>query len=122
MPSLLIKLNNSPVDEVNEIQQLLEENAIDFYETDAGRWGVSVAGFWLRDNTQLERAHDLLHKYQQERAERVRGEYEARHLAGERDSILHRLFQAPLRVLLYLLAILTVIYLTLMPFIQLMGE
>lgn len=121
MPTLLIKLNNSPDDEVQEIRQLLEENQIDFYETDAGRWGVSVAGFWLCDDTQLAQASELLHTYQQQRYERVRGEYEARHLAGDKDTFLRRLFRSPLMIVLYILAILAVFYLTLMPFLELMG-
>jgi len=57
-----------------------------------------------------------------ERAERIRDEYAARQQAGERDSILHRLFLSPLRIILYLLAILAVNYLTLMPFVQLIGD
>lgn len=121
MPKLLIKLNNIPDDEVQEIRHLLDENGIDFYETDAGRWGISLAGIWLRDEGVLPRAQELLHEYQLERAERVRDEYAARHQAGERDSILHRLFRTPLRIILYLLAILAILYLTLMPFVKLVG-
>jgi len=122
MPKLLIKLNNIPDDEAEEIRHLLDENGVDFYETDAGRWGISLAGIWLRDEAALPRAQQLLHEYQLQRTERVRDEYAARYQAGERDSVLHRLFRSPLQIILYLLAILAIIYLTLMPFVQLISD
>jgi len=119
MATLLIKLNGASDDEVAEIHTLLETHEIDFYETDAGRWGVSVVGFWLRDDTQLAQAQQLLAAYQQERSERVREEYAAQVAAGQHDSFLRRLFRQPLAVFFYLLAILAIFYLSLLPFLQL---
>lgn len=115
MAKLLIKLNSAPVDEITEIYELLESNNIDFYETDSGRWGVSVAGFWLRDESQLEQAKQLLIDYEQRRSERVREEYSV-----HQDSFLKRLFRQPLMIFFYLLAILVVFYITLIPFLGLL--
>lgn len=115
MPTLLIKLNNAPIDEVAEIYDLLESNNIDFYETDSGRWGISVAGFWLRDDAQLPQAKQLLEEYQQQRSERVREEYK-----GNTDSFLRRLFRQPVMVFLYLLAILGIFYISMIPFLGLL--
>lgn len=115
MAKLLIKLNGAPDDEVAEIYELLESNNIDFYETDSGRWRVSVAGFWLRDESQLEQAQDLLNGYELRRSERVQEEYNEL-----QDSFLKRLFRQPLMVFLYLLAILVVFYITLIPFLGLL--
>ena len=112
MPTLLIKLNNAPIDEVAEIYDLLESNNIDFYETDSGRWGISVAGFWLRDDAQVPLAKQLLDDYQQQRSERVREENK-----GNTDSFMRRLFRQPAMVFIYLLGILIVFYITISPFL-----
>lgn len=115
MAKLLIKLNSAPVDEVAEIYDLLESNHIDFYETDSGRWGISVAGFWLRDESQLQQAKQLLDDYQQQRSDRVREEYR-----NNQDNFLRRLLRQPAMVFIYLLAILVIFYITIVPFLDLL--
>ena len=117
MSTLLIRLNGAPDDEVVELRQLLTANAIDFYETDAGRWGFSVAAIWLRDESQLEQAHDLVESYQQQRTERVQAEHAERLSSGGGETLFTRFVTDPLRTLLYLLLIAMVLYLTLLPFI-----
>lgn len=112
MATLLIKLNGAPDDEVDELRQLLTDHHIDFYETEAGRWGISVAALWLRDDTQRERARGLIDDYQQQRVIRIRAEHEA----GPHETHLARFIREPIKVLLYLLLIAVILYLTLMPF------
>jgi len=117
MATLLIKLNGAPDDEVEELRQLLTDHAIDFYETEAGRWGISVAAFWLRDDAQLEQARNLIDTYQEQRSLRIRAEHEALRHAGNHETLISRFSREPLKVLIYLLLIAAVVYLTLMPFI-----
>jgi hypothetical protein len=117
MAILLIQLNGAPEDEILELRQLLHDNTIDFYETEAGRWGTSVAAIWLGDESQLEQARSLIDTYQEERAERIRREYEQRQASGDGETLLTRLLHHPLRSLLYLALIVVILYLTLMPFI-----
>jgi hypothetical protein len=117
MATLLIKLNGAPDDEIDELRQLLAGHNIDFYETEAGRWGISVAAIWLRDDTQLERARSLIDNYQQQRVIRIRAEHDAQRQAGLHETHLSRFIREPVRVLLYLLLIAAILYLTLMPFL-----
>ena len=117
MAVLLFKLNGVPEDEAADIRALLDEHAIDYYETEAGRWGISLAAIWLRDEEQLQRARDLIDTYQQQRFTRAREEYEARKAAGEVETMLGRALRNPLRFLLYLAAVLLILYLSLMPFL-----
>ena len=117
MPVLLFKLNGVPEDEAEDIHTLLDENDIDYYETDAGRWGISMAAIWLRNDRQLQGARDLIDVYQQQRFVRARAVYEAKKAAGEVETLLGRALADPLRFLLYLLAILLILYLSIMPFI-----
>lgn len=119
MAVLLFKLNGVPEDEAGEVRALLAEHAIDVYETEAGRWGISLAAIWLRDESQLVQARALIDEYQQQRFLRAREEYERKKAAGELETWLGRALQHPLRFVVYLLAILLVLYLSLMPFLML---
>lgn len=99
MPELLFKLNNVPEDEADDVRQLLEENSIDFYETPGGNWGISVAAIWLHDKSRLDEAKELLEKYQAERLQRVRAEYQQRKASGEQETLWQRVRQNPLVVI-----------------------
>ncbi len=120
MPILLFRLNNVPQDEADEVRALLHENGIDFYETHAGRWGISVAAIWLRDEQghQAERALALIETYQRERTARAREAYEELRRAGRHETLIHRLLRHPIEVIAILAIILGVLYLSLMPFID----
>ncbi|MBD3610227.1 MAG: hypothetical protein HUJ30_06725 [Gammaproteobacteria bacterium] len=120
MATLLIKLNGSEADEIDEICELLDSHHIEYYETNAGRWGFSVAGIWLPDDSQLEQAQKLLGHYQHERYQRVHTEYEALKQSDQHDTFLRRTIRQPLMVLIYILAAASIIYLSLLPFMKLM--
>jgi hypothetical protein len=67
MAILLFSLRGVPDDEAYEVRGLLTEQQIDFYETSAGNWGISMPALWLRDHAQLAQARELLANYQQQR-------------------------------------------------------
>ncbi|MCW8827894.1 MAG: DUF6164 family protein [Gammaproteobacteria bacterium] len=119
MAKLLFRLNGVPQDEAQDIRELLDGNRIDYYETSAGRWGISVAAIWLRDESQLAQANELIDRYQQERYRLAREEYEKLKREGRLEGLLDRLRKNPLRILLYLLAIAAVLYLSILPILQL---
>ena len=60
MAKLLFRLNGVSDDEANEVRQLLDEAGFDTYETDAGRWRISLAAIWLRNDVEFERARALI--------------------------------------------------------------
>lgn len=119
MARLLFKLNGVPEDEAQDIRDCLTEAKVDFYETSAGRWGISLAAIWLKDDAEFERASALIDAYQQERYRNAREEYERLKREGKLEGFIDRLRSDPLRILLYLLAILAVLYLSILPFIHL---
>ncbi len=113
MAKLLFRLHNVADDEADEVRDLLRTQQIDFYETDAGRWGISVAALWLVDETRLEEAQRLIDDYQAERSTRLAAEH---HLS---ESLGERLRRQPLTILAYLLLVALVLYFSLMPFLDL---
>jgi hypothetical protein len=118
MPVLLFKFRGAPLDEIEDVRALLHEKEIEFYETQAGMWGLGTAAIWLRDNSRRDEARALLDAYQAERALRVRGEYEALKKAGKPQSLWNRLRARPLAAFIGLIFILLVLYLSLAPFLN----
>ncbi len=121
MRYLLFRLNGVGDDEAAEVRALLARHGIETYETEAGRWGFSVAAIWVRDEAAFERGRELIDAYELERGERVRGEYELARREGRADTLLDRLRANPLETVMILLAIALILYLSLWPFHGLTG-
>ena len=116
MAKLLIKLRHAPDDEILEIRSLLQEHRIEFYETQAGPWGISAPGIWLNDEQQYNRAKALLDEYQENRFREKRAEYEKLRRAGEHRTFLQNLLENPLKVVLYSLIVGLILYFSISPF------
>ncbi|MBU1689938.1 MAG: hypothetical protein KJ958_02135 [Gammaproteobacteria bacterium] len=114
----LFSLHNVPDDEAEEIRELLRSNELDFYETPAGNWGVSLPYLWLHDENQLEKAKVLIDHYQQERLIRVREEYAQLEQTGRHRTLGDVIRENPQRFVVYLVVIATVLYLSIMPFLD----
>ena len=121
MSVILFKLRSVPDDEADEIRELLRENEIDFYETGAGNWGISMPAIWLHDNSQLKQAKQLLEAYQEERTIRMKSDYARQKELGENRTLLNVFMEDPLRMLLYVAAVAAILYFSVMPFLDLGG-
>lgn len=120
MARLLFKLAQVPDDEALEIRELLTENQIRFYETDAGFFRVGLDAIWLADNSQEEEARALIRTYQQERAARQQATYAELVEAGQVPGVWQHFRAQPVRFLLLVSAIIFVVALTLVPFLMLL--
>ena len=121
MSALLFSLRDVPDDEAEEVRQLLASNELKFYETPAGKWGVSAPAIWLHDQNELQRAKSLIDAYQQERFARGRQEFESLKSQGKNRTIIGAIAQNPLRFVVYLAVIGIVLYLSIVPFFRLSG-
>ena len=121
MSAQLFRLRNVPDDEAEEIRQLLHEHGIDFYETPAGNWGISMPALWLNDENahELDRAKALIETYQEERAVRKRAEYEQLRRERRHRTIIDVLRERPLEVLFYVLIAALILYFSTKPFLDL---
>lgn len=122
MPTLLLKLRNVPEDEYEDVCALLTEHDIYFYETKVGFWGIGMAGLWLRDNQQLAQAQQLLAEYMTKRQVQAKEAYEESIREGTNRTLLSTFKQQPVTFLLYLLALIVVLGLTIWPFLGLMES
>jgi len=119
MANLLFRLNNVPLDEADEVRILLEENNIEFYETSAGRWGISMAAIWLQEEDQLQQAKQLIADYQQQRQQTAQRQYQEQKAAGTHDTFLKRFSREPIKVVIYLVLAGVIIYFSTSPFLGL---
>ena len=119
MPELLLKLKQVPEDEHEEILALLDDADVDYYETDAGFWGIGLQGLWLRDTQRLAEVKVLLNEYQQSRQARVREEYQKANEEGRQRTLWSTFSQQPIMFVLYLLLAVGLIAITIGPFLAL---
>jgi hypothetical protein len=118
MAELLFKLRNVPDDEAEDIRELLAEKNIDFYETHAGSWGVSMPGIWLHDDVHLKEAKSLIESYQRDRAGAARAAYEQLKSEGKHTTVLCKIMEHPIRFLMLAFAVLFILYVSLSPFLE----
>jgi len=111
MPTLLFSLRGVPTDESNEIKDLLDDHEINYYETSAGNWGISMPALWLPNNDELDTAQKLLHEYQTQRAITQRKIYEQLKKDRKNKRLLDVFIENPFKFLTYLAAIAFIIYL-----------
>ncbi|SBS29915.1 hypothetical protein MAQ5080_01539 [Marinomonas aquimarina] len=112
MAQLVFRLKNVPDEEADDIRALLNEHEIEFYETSAGRWQISMAGIWVRDKEQAQRAKALIAEDQSQRAARAQQITARDWIAG----FLTHARQNPVEFAFTLVALLLVLSLSVIPF------
>jgi len=110
MTILLFNLRGVPEDEADEVRELLTEQDIDFYETSAGNWGMSMPALWLKDDTDLEKARQVLNVYQQQRFLTSRENYLQYKKSNQQKTLLKAFIEKPLLYGAYIFAMLLVVY------------
>jgi len=118
MAVLIFRLNGVSDEEAQDVRDLLSDNALDSYETSAGRWGLSVAGLWLVNENEKARARQLIDAYQLER----RRYFEQLNIETPPETFSERFRQSPLNVIFYSVLAVTILFLSLSPFIQFLSE
>lgn len=106
MSKLLLNLRNVEDDEVEDVRSLLRTHAIEFYETQPSRWGVSHGGIWITHDGDVAEAKRRMAEYQEQRRIRVREEYATARRDGTAETFATMIRNEPIRVLLTVLAIL----------------
>ncbi len=113
MSKLLFRLRHVPEDEAREVRDLLETNEIEYFETSAGLFGISLPAIWVNRDEQFEVARRLLDEYQTERRERVRSEYQLARERGEARTMFDFFRENPARFLGSLVMAALVLYFSL---------
>ncbi|MFT5896742.1 MAG: hypothetical protein ACI8VW_003625 [bacterium] len=121
MPTLVFRLRNVPEDEADDVRALMDENEFDWYETSAGNWGIAMPGIWVSNDQDLQTARQLIETYQRTRQSTMRESYHQEVDAGNASSFVQRLKEHPLRVVGLVLFCLFILFVSINPFMQLIG-
>ncbi|CAD6876815.1 hypothetical protein [Methylomonas fluvii] len=113
MTILFFSLRGVPTDEADDVRQLLADNDIEFYETSAGNWGISMPAIWLYQHDDIDKARQLFNEYQQERAINQRALYRQLKAQGEHQGFFRHNLNKPIRFLGYSLVIALIFYVSL---------
>jgi hypothetical protein len=116
---IFFRLRHVPDDEADEVRQMLDDHSIPWFETSAGRWGISFPAIWLKDDRDQVRARELLDACQQQRVEKIRSEEAERRQRGEHSTVMSQFIQRPVRTVLAVLFIAVIIYFSVTPFLSL---
>lgn len=110
MSILFFNLRGVPNDEAEDVRELLNAHDIDYFETSAGMWGISLPAIWLYDPNDLPMARQLFDAYQQQRSIEQRALYQALKQQGLQPGFwLHNL-KKPVHFVGFCLSIALVIY------------
>lgn len=121
MSRILIKLRDVPEDEIKEILELLQTHRIEYYETDAGNWGISMPALWVQDEQDYPQARELLDDYQSERQQRMREEWNNQRADGTQPTFLQTLTQRPLITLGLLAFCAVLMWFSIRPFLTMLD-
>jgi len=119
MSKILFRLRNVPDDEATEVRVLLEQNNIEYFETFAGNWGISLPALWIKDESLFETARELIDAYQEERRIRIRGNYEQSRMRGETLTLWQSFRENPVRFIVYTSLAAIVLYFSVLVFLAL---
>ncbi len=113
----IFNLRGVPDDEAEEVRQWLVAHHIEFYETPAGRWGLSSPALWITDDSQRPQVVSLIEQYQCQRASRAQQLYEEQKALGQHLTLWRLVKLHPLRYIAALLAIAFIVLLSVGPFL-----
>lgn len=112
MAKLFFSLRGVPLDEAEDVRELLSQHDIDFYETSAGNWGMSMPALWVTHNDDFPAAMQLLHEYQQNRSQEQRAIYEQLKREGKHKTLFDVIRDNPLQFFLYTGFIIFILYIS----------
>ncbi len=113
MSKLLFRLRHVPEDEASDVRDLLENHDIEYYETSAGLFGISLPAIWVRRDQQYPAARHLLDEYQRQRRERARVAYQQARQQGQARTAFDHFRDNPARFLGSLAAVAALLYFSL---------
>ena len=110
MAVLFFSLRGVPNDEAEDVRELLQENEIDYYETSAGSFGISMPAIWLYHQEDLEKIQPVFAEYQRQRFITQRTLYQELKKQGEIGGFLQYTLKQPLQFVIYTSVIVLTLY------------
>ena len=118
MAILIFRLNGVTEEEAEDVRLILDKANLDYYETSAGRWGVSVAALWLRDESDRDKAKALIDDYQRGRQVWLAAVKQEAIERGEWPNLYQRFKAAPVAFTGVIILAAAIVLVSILPFIS----
>ena len=118
MSKIIFRMRYVPQDEAQEVRDLLKENDIDFFETFAGSWSISVPALWVKHDEQFSRARRIIEDYQIERTKKVKQEFSEHKNTGKNITVRNIFSKSPSKFIGSIFAICIILYISLRFFLS----
>ncbi|MDR0782071.1 MAG: DUF6164 family protein [Pseudomonadales bacterium] len=118
MAILLMKLRQVPEDELVDILRLLDEHEVDYYQTSAGAFGISLPALWLHDAAREDEAKALLAAYAEQRRSEARKAQAVLEAAQGTRTVFDIFREHPVKFSVRVLVILLLLWLSVRPFLR----
>lgn len=118
MAKLLFRLQGVTQEEADEVRHLLDQHNFDTYETHAGRWGISLAAIWIKEDEAYPEARRVIDQYQAERQQAFQSDDD---LQNHVESWQERFQARPAEFVLAGIAIVIILALSLWPFLSIFS-
>ena len=112
MSVLFFSLRGVPADEAEDVRELLNANDIEFYETTAGSWGISMPAIWLYHIDDLEKIRPSFDEYQRQRTIKQRAFYIQLKQQGKTQGFIQHNLKKPWQFLLYSAVLVLTVYIS----------
>jgi hypothetical protein len=112
-------MRDVPHDEAEEVRDLLKAHNIEYFETFAGNWGISMPALWIKNLNQFDLARELLNGYEKSRVEKVQQDYQEKLQKGEAKSMGQLFLDRPFQFLAYWTLIAAVVFISIYYFFTL---
>lgn len=118
MARLLFRMRHVPEEEARAVRELLDRHDVRWFETGAGRWGISFPAIWVARDEEFARARRLLDGWQEEHSARMRRLHALRRERGEAPTLRSAFRERPLRFIGHIGLIGLVLFLSLWLFLS----
>ena len=71
MAKRIFKIGGASEEEVEGVRSTLRENGVSFFETPHGNFGLSMAGIWVENDAEAQKARKLIDQFQESFRTRV---------------------------------------------------
>ncbi|MGD0962005.1 MAG: DUF6164 family protein [Methylomonas sp.] len=112
MTVLFFSLRGVPADEAEDVRALLNAHDVEFYETPAGNWGLSMPAIWLYKEEDLEKIRPEFAAYQQQRRVEQRRLYQQLKTAGQPRRPFKKNLKKTIQLVVYVCLMLITIYIS----------
>lgn len=122
MSHLIFRLRNVPEEEAKAVRQLFDDHHIEYFETTAGNWGISMPGLWLKNENDTAQASALLDQFQRDYQKAAQETYQQQVRRGDAPNFFQVVKDRPFLVLLVISFCLFIVYVSTQPFLKLMQQ